>query len=67
MPKQKTNKTIAKRFKKTAKGKLLRKHITISHLRRKETSRKETSSQKRRKSGFEDVHEGFAKKLKKLI
>jgi len=62
MPKQKTNKTIAKRFKKTAKGKLLRKHITISHLRRKETS-----SQKRRKSGFEDVHEGFAKKLKKLI
>lgn len=39
MPKLKTHKATAKRFKRTSTGKLLRTHIGKSHLRRRSSKR----------------------------
>lgn len=62
MPKQKTHKGAAKRFKVTAKGKVLRGHSMHSHMltskttKRKRTLRKTTT-----------VSSAFANSIKKMI
>jgi len=62
MPKHKINQTISKRFKKTAGGKLLRRHARTSHL-----SRKESVSRKHRKARYGEVYGAFEKKIEELI
>ncbi len=46
MPKMKTNKSAAKRFKKTAKGKLKRGHAFKSHILTKKTAKKKRNLRK---------------------
>jgi large subunit ribosomal protein L35 len=62
MPKIKTHKATAKRFKYTGSGKLMRTKIGKSHLRRKKS--------KRVKRMFDEMHEvttyGAKKKVRKL-
>ena len=62
MPKIKTHKATAKRFKYTGSGKLMRTKIGKSHLRRKKS--------KRVKRMFDEMHEvkhmGSRKKVRKL-
>ena len=62
MPKIKTYKAAAKRFKYTGSGKLMRTKIGKSHLRRKKT--------KRVKRMFDEMHEvttpGAKKRVRKL-
>lgn len=60
--KQKTNKTISKRFKISSRGKILKKNIQTSHLKRKEDV-----SSKFRKKRLSRLSKGFSKKFKKLI
>lgn len=62
MPKQKSSKTIGKRFKVTHTGKLLKKRVCISHL-----NRKETTSSKFRKKRLSQVSKTLSKKFKKVI
>ncbi|HMQ52540.1 MAG TPA: 50S ribosomal protein L35 [Anaerolineae bacterium] len=63
MPKIKTHKSTAKRFKYTGSGKLMRTKIGKSHLRRKKS--------KRVKRLFDEMHEvtssGAKKRVQKLI
>lgn len=59
MPKIKTYKAAAKRFKYTGSGKLMRTKIGKSHLRRKKT--------KRVKRMFDEMHEVTASSSKKRI
>jgi len=62
MPKQKTHRGAAKRFKVTAKGKVKRGHSMRSHiLTKKSTKRK----RKLRKSAL--AHPTFAKLIKKML
>lgn len=62
MPKQKTHRGAAKRFKRTATGKVKRGHSMRSHiLTKKSTKRK----RKLRKSGL--VSKAFEKKIRELI
>ena len=56
MPKRKTSKTAAKRFKKTGTGKLRREQANNQHLFEKKSSRR-----KRRLEQDQDVHPGDAK------
>jgi large subunit ribosomal protein L35 len=62
MPKIKTHKATAKRFKYTGKGKLMRTKIGKSHLRRKKSARV--------KRMFDEMHEvkdiGSRKRVRKL-
>jgi large subunit ribosomal protein L35 len=62
MPKIKTHKATAKRFKYSGKGKLMRTKIGKSHLRRKKS--------KRVKRMFDEMHEvkdiGSRKRVRKL-
>jgi len=60
--KQKTNKTISKRFKISSKGKMFKKNVQTSHLKRKD----DTSS-KFRKKKLSLLSKGFSKKFKKLV
>ncbi|HEX7456036.1 MAG TPA: 50S ribosomal protein L35 [Candidatus Nanoarchaeia archaeon] len=60
--KQKTRKSVAKRFKLTTKGKLLRGHAYSSHLKRKKSK-----SRIRRQKEPEKVKTSFEKKLKDLL
>lgn len=62
MPKMKTNKTAAKRFKKTGSGKLRRRQANRSHI-----LEKKTSARKRRLDGSVDVHTGDEKAIKRLL
>jgi len=62
MPKQKTSKTIRKRFKITSKGKIYKKRVCTSHL-----NRKETTNSKFRKQKMSLIPKGWSKKIKKLI
>jgi len=62
MPKMKTSKTAAKRFKKTGTGKLRREQAMNQHL-----FEKKSSARKRRLSADVDVHPGDAKKIKRLL
>ena len=62
MPKMKTSKTAAKRFKKTGSGKLQRQQAMRQHLFEKKSSRRT-----RRLAGNVDVHPGDEKKIKRLL
>jgi len=60
--KQKTRKTIKKRFKITSSGKLLRGHAYSSHLKTKKSA-----SRLRRQKEPQELFKSLSKKLKKLI
>ena len=62
MPKMKTSKTAAKRFKKTGTGKLVRLQANRQHL-----FEKKSSTRTRRLDGTVDVHPGDARKIKRLL
>ena len=62
MPKMKTSKTAAKRFKKTGTGRLRREQANNQHL-----FEKKSSTRKRRLEQDADVHSGDAKKIKRLL
>jgi large subunit ribosomal protein L35 len=62
MPKMKTSKTAAKRFRKTGTGKLKRQQANRQHL-----FEKKSSERTRRLDGIVDVHPGDAKKIKRLL
>jgi large subunit ribosomal protein L35 len=63
MPKIKTYKAAAKRFKFTGSGKLMRTKVGKSHLRRRKS--------KRVKRQFDEMHEvtshGFRKRIRRLM
>ena len=62
MPKMKTSKTAAKRFKKSGTGKLRRQQAMRQHL-----FEKKPSTRTRRLDGVVDVHPGDARKIKRLL
>jgi len=62
MPKMKTSKTAAKRFKTTGTGRLRRQQSMRQHLFEKKSSRRT-----RRLAGDVDVHPGDEKKIKRLL
>ncbi|WP_124726965.1 50S ribosomal protein L35 [Staphylospora marina] len=62
MPKMKTKRAAAKRFKKTGTGKIKRRHAFKNHLLEGKTSKR-----KRRLSGSAIVHSGDVKRIKDLI
>jgi large subunit ribosomal protein L35 len=62
MPKMKTKRAAAKRFKKTGTGKIKRRHAFKSHLLEGKTSKR-----KRRLSASAIVHSGDVKRIKDLI
>ena len=62
MPKQKTRKSVAKRFKVTKTGKVLRRGSAIRHLRTKKSKRRI-----RRQKVAQEVTGRWAKKLKKVL
>ena len=62
MPKMKTHKGAAKRFKKTGKGKLKRSHAFTSHMMRNKTQK-----QKRKLRKGAIVSSADEKRIKKLI
>ncbi len=62
MPKMKTSKTAAKRFKKTGTGKLRRQQSMRQHL-----FEHKASTRTRRLAGSVDVHSGDVKRIKRLL
>ena len=62
MPKMKTNRSAAKRFKVTARGKLRRKHAFHSHLLVHKNPKR-----KRRLAGADFVDESEARRMRRLI
>ena len=62
MPKMKTSKTAAKRFRKTGTGKLQHQKAMRQHL-----FEKKPSTRTRRLDGMVDVHSGDVKKIKRLL
>ena len=62
MPKMKTSKTAAKRFKKTGSGKLQREQAMRQHL-----FEKKPSTRTRRLAGDVDVHSTDEKNIKRLL
>ena len=62
MPKMKTNKTAAKRFRKTGTGKLRRLQSMRQHL-----FEKKPSTRTRRLDGMVDVDPGDEKRVKRLL
>lgn len=58
MPKQKTNKSISKRFKITRTGKVLRGQSFSSHLKVRKSSK-----HRRALSGLTRMHESFSKRI----
>ena len=62
MPKMKTSKTAAKRFKKTGTGKIRRLQQNRQHL-----FEKKSSVRTRRLAGTTDVHPGDTKNIKRLL
>ena len=62
MPKMKTKRAAAKRFKKTGTGKVKRNHAFKSHLLEGKTAKRK---RKLRKSAL--VHSGDVKRIKQLI
>jgi large subunit ribosomal protein L35 len=63
MPKMKTHKATAKRFKRTASGKIRRVHIGKSHLRRKKAGRVLRSFDKMK----EVTNPGGVKRVQRLL
>ena len=62
MPKQKTHRGAAKRFKLTAKGKVKRRHSMMNHM---QTKKAQGRKRKLRKQA--DVVGGFAKAVKGML
>ena len=62
MPKMKTSKTAAKRFKKTGSGKLRRQQAMRQHL-----FEKKSSTRTRRLAADVDVHPADANNIKRLL
>lgn len=62
MPKQKTHKGAAKRFKVTAGGKVMRGHSNHSHILTKKTTKRK---RKLRKSTV--VAKGFARAIREMV
>ncbi len=62
MPKMKTSKTAAKRFKVSGTGKLRRQKANRQHL-----FEKKSSVRTRRLAGTTDVHPGDTKNIKRLL
>jgi large subunit ribosomal protein L35 len=62
MPKMKTSKTAAKRFKKTGTGKLRRQQAMRQHL-----FEKKASTRTRRLASDQDVHPTDERKIKRLL
>ena len=62
MPKMKTSKTAAKRFKTTGTGRVRRQQAMRQHL-----FEKKPSTRTRRLDGTVDVHPGDARKIKRLL
>ena len=62
MPKLKTHRGAAKRFKKTGTGRLRREQSMRQHL-----FEKKPSTRTRRLDGMVDVHSGDEKKIKRLL
>ena len=62
MPKMKTSKTAAKRFRKTGSGKLQRQQAMRQHL-----FEKKPSTRTRRLAGYVGVHEGDEKRVRRLL
>ena len=62
MPKMKTSKTAAKRFRKTGRGKLRRQQSMRQHL-----FEKKPSTRTRRLDGFVDVHPSDEQRVKRLL
>ncbi len=62
MPKLKTRRAVAKRFKVTAKGKLKRSHAFAGHLFTKKSTKRKRNL---RKSGF--VHSNDIARMKKML
>lgn len=62
MPKLKTRKTAAKRFKITAGGKILRRATSMNHLMRK----KGATRRRRLSNGFE-LFKGDQKRMKRML
>jgi large subunit ribosomal protein L35 len=62
MPKMKTRKTAAKRFRTTGTGKLQRQQAMRQHL-----FEKKPSTRTRRLDGFVDVHPTDEKRIKRLL
>ncbi len=60
--KQKTNKTAAKRFKVTSRGKLLRGHAYSSH-----NKNKKSKARLRRQKEPTEVAKGFRRTIKRMI
>ena len=63
MPKMKTHKSTAKRFKRTASGRIMRMKIGKSHLRRRKTGRVLRSFDKT----IETSSPGSVKRVKRLL
>ena len=59
MPKMKTHRAAAKRYKVTASGKIKRRHAFKSHI-----LTKKSPERKRRLSSMEDLYEGELKRVK---
>ncbi len=62
MPKQKTHRGAAKRFKVSARGKVLRHHSETSHILTKKTTKR-----KRKLRKATEVAGAFEKTIKKLL
>jgi large subunit ribosomal protein L35 len=62
MPKQKTRKSVTRRFTVTKTGKVMRRQGFRRHL-----NAKKSSSRKRRLSGVVATKEAFAKKIRKIL
>ncbi|CAN5229084.1 50S ribosomal protein L35 [soil metagenome] len=62
MPKMKTNRAAAKRFKKTASGRIKRKRGYLRHILTKKTSKRKRQL---RKSGY--VHKADERRIKRLL
>ncbi len=62
MPKQKTKKSVTRRFKVTKNGKLLRRRSFRSHLNEKRSSKK-----RRAQNRPVEVEGAYAKKLRKIL
>ena len=62
MPKMKTHKGAAKRFKVTGSGKLTRRHANLNHILEKKSSKR-----KRRLTGEVELEPGDAARVKRLL
>ena len=62
MPKMKTHRGAAKRFKVTGSGKLMRRHANLNHILEKKSSKR-----KRRLTGESQLEPGDAARIERLL